>query len=413
VLLPLASATAPLKTVARLGAAVSATEREERLFTGPSGRLLVSASVGWAAIQAGRLVLSPMLPAVMADLRISEFRAGVAFTVLWGLYALLQYPSGRLSDRLSRTSLLVPGLALLAVGFGALATAVTYPQYLLGAAVVGVGAGLYPTAARALLSDLFVERRGQAFGLHTASGDLGGAVAAGLAVAALAVAGWRAAYAPVVAVLAVVLVALHRQRRQPYELRRVDLGIRATARRLLGDRRVVALLAAYVLFAFTWQGAVAFLPTFLQRAKAFSPGLSGGSFAALFVVGVAVKPLAGALGDRVTKGTVAAGGLGLGAASMATALVVDGTLPVAVAVVGFAAGLMSFPPVMQAYLMDAFPEASMGGDLGGARSLYIGLGSLGPTYVGFVAGRAGYAPAFAGLAACLLVSASVVLVAAR
>jgi predicted MFS family arabinose efflux permease len=388
-------------------------DHDEHLLRGTAGRLLLTASLGWLAIQAGRLVLSPMLPAVMADLRISEAQAGFAFTVMWGLYAAGQYPSGRLSDRLSRPTLLVPGLALLSVGFGALAAATSYPLYLLGAAVVGAGAGLYPTAARALVSDLYVERRGQAFGLHTASGDAGGALAAGLAVATLAVASWRAAFLPVVAVLAAVLVALHAWRRESYEFRRVGMAARATAGRLLGNRRMTALLGAYVLYAFTWQGAVGFLPTFLQRAKGFSPGLAGGGFAALFVVGAAVKPLAGALGDRVSKPLVAAGGLALAAASLAAALLLSGDLPVSLAVVTFAAGLMAVPPVLQAYLMDTFPDASMGGDLGAARSVYIGLGSLGPTYVGVTAASAGYTVAFAGLAACLLVSAAVVLAVGR
>jgi predicted MFS family arabinose efflux permease len=382
---------------------------EERLFSGQSGRLLLAASLGWTAIQAGRLVLSPMLPAVMADLRISESQAGFAFTVMWGLYALGQYPSGRLSDRLSRPSLLVPGLALLSVGFLALGGATSYPLYLAGAAVVGAGAGLYPTAARALVSDLFVQRRGQAFGLHTASGDLGGALAAGLAVATLAVATWRDAFLPVVVVLVAVLVLLHAWRPEPYEVRRVDLAVGATARRLFANPRFGALLAGYVLYAFTWQGAVGFLPTFLQRAKGFSTALAGGGFAALFVVGAVVKPLSGAASDRVgSKATVGVAALVLGATALGATIAVEAKPLVAAGVVAFAAGLMAFPPAMQAHLMDAFPDASMGGDLGAARTVYIGLGSLGPTYVGFVAERAGYVPAFVGLVACLLVAAGLV-----
>lgn len=383
--------------------------RDERLLGGPSGRLLLAASVGWAAIQTGRLVLSPMLPAVMADLGIGEFRAGVAFTVMWSLYALGQFPSGRLSDRLSRPTLLVPGLALLSVGFLALSAAPTYALYLLGAAVVGAGAGLYPTAARALVSDLFVERRGRAFGLHTASGDTGGAVAAGLAVAALAVATWRAAFAPVVVVLLAVLVLLHAWRLEPYEVRRVDLAVGETVRRLFANRRFAALLVAYVLYAFTWQGTVGFLPSFLQEAKGFSTGLAGGGFAALFVVGALVKPVSGAASDRVaSKATVGVGALVLGATALAATVAAGAQALVAAGVVVFAAGLMAFPPAMQAHLMDAFPDASMGGDLGAARTVYIGLGSLGPTYVGFVAERAGYVPAFSGLVACLLVAAGLV-----
>jgi len=163
-------------------------EREgERLFTGYSGRLFLTVSLGWLFVQLGRQLVPPLLPNIIDDLAISSTRAGFALTMMWGVYALCQYPSGRLSDRLSRKTLLVGGLGLLVVGFSAIGVASSYPAFLVGAGVAGLGAGLYPTAARALVSDLFVDRRGQAFGLHTASGSLGNAAAAGLAVVALIV----------------------------------------------------------------------------------------------------------------------------------------------------------------------------------------------------------------------------------
>jgi MFS family permease len=357
----------------------------------------------------------------MDDLVITEFQSGLAFTLLWGLYALCQYPSGRLSDNLTRKSLLVAGLSLVVAGFAVLASAPDYPLFLVGAAIVGTGAGLYPTPARALVSDLFVERRGQAFGLHTASGDVGGAAAAGLAVAALAVAGWRSAYAPVLAVLAGVALALHVWGREAYDRPEasraaVVAGLadaRQTARRLWGNPRLRWLLLAYALYAFTWQSAAGFLPTFLRVSKGFPAGLASGGFAALFLVGAAVKPLAGSLGDRFPRAVVAAGALVVAAAALAGLLAASGTLLVGLAVVVFAGGLMAYPPVMQALLMDTFPDGSMGGDLGATRTVYIGLGSLGPSYVGFVAGRVSYAAAFAGLLACLFVSAGIVVRLAR
>ncbi|MFB6304265.1 MAG: MFS transporter [Haloferacaceae archaeon] len=384
------------------------TAGDESLVRGYGGRLLAVVSLGWLTIQGGRLVLSPLLPAIIDDLSISPFLAGIALSVLWGIYALLQYPSGRLSDRLSRKTLLAAGMGLALVGFVLLAVAPSYPVFLAGAAVVGLGVGLYPTAARALISDHFVEKRGGAFGLHTASGDVGGGLSAGLAVVVLAVATWRAAFVPVVVVLAAVAVVLHRLAREPYAVEAVDLDLRGAGERLLADPDTRWLVGAYACFSFAWQATIGFLPTFLQASKGLSAGLASAGFAGLFAVGATVKPLAGRFGDHRGRGAVAVGVTALGAAALSTVLLADATAVVLGATLVYAAGLMSFPPVMQSYLMDVFPDASMGADLGLARTTYIGVGSLGPAYVGFVASRADYALAFWSLVGALVVAAVVV-----
>lgn len=403
-----------LKSPGGQGAAVTATPGDaERLATGYGGRLFLAVSAGWLFLQGGRLVLSPLLPDVRAELALSNAEAGFAFTMLWGLYALLQYPSGRLSDRLSRKTLLVVGLSIASVGFGLLGLARNYPQFILGAAVVGLGVGLYPTAARALLSDLFVARRGQAFGVHTASGDLGGLLAAGLATLIVGVATWRFAYLPVVASVVLVALALHVWSRESYEIARVDLAVRQTGRRLLRTARFRGLLAGYALFALSWQSTTAFLPTFLLAEKAFTPAIANASFAAYFLVGAVVKPISGGLGDRFRRERLAPAVMLVAAATLVGILLTETFVFVALGVVVFAAGLMAFPPLMQAHLMDAFPTESMGGDLGGMRTVYIAVGALGPTVVGLVADVASLSYAFAGVAGCMLLCAVSVVVVER
>lgn len=386
-----------------------APAESESLFTGYQGRLLIVVSVGWLAIQGGRLVLSPMLPEVKADIGMSDTQAGFAFTVIWGLYAVLQYPSGRLSDVLSRKLLLVAGLALVSVGFVFLGSASGYLAFLGGAAVVGIGAGLYPTAARALVSDLYVERRGQAFGLHTASGDLGGVSAAGLAAVVLAVAVWRVVYVPVVLVVVAVGVAIHTWVREDYAVGSADLAVGETAKRLIGSAGVRRLLFAYSLYAFVWQASTGFLPTYLEQGKGLPSAVATASFAILFGVGVLVKPLAGSVSDYVPRPVLAPVVGGVAAVALVGVVMAESSAVVLGATVVFAAGLMAFPPVMQAYLMDTFPSASAGGDLGATRSVYIGLGALGTTYVGVMADFISYELAFLGLATMLGVSAITIL----
>jgi MFS family permease len=301
----------------------------------------------------------------------------------------------------------VAGLALFGAGSLVVSQTVSYPMFLVGVAVVGIGAGMYPTAARALVSDLFVARRGQAFGLHTASGDLGNALAAGAATAAVAVATWQTAFLPIVALFGGLVVAVHAWSREAYVVETVDLEVRATGRRLLGTARLRWFLVAYTLFAFTWQSTTGFLPTFLQAEKSFSVGLASTAFAFLFLVGMAVKPVAGLLGDRFGRPPVAVGALCLAMGGLAGVAFVERTAVLFVGIGVFAAGLNSFEPVVQALLMDVFPDEEMGGDLGGMRTVYITLGSLGPTYVGVVADAESYTAAFVGLVGVLFLSALV------
>jgi MFS family permease len=389
---------------------VGKTIEEERLVRGYSGRIFLTLSFGWVFLQMGRQVIPPMLPNIITDLEITSTQAGVSLTLLWGVYALSQYPSGRLSDQLSRKTLIVSGLCLSIVGLLVISGTVAYPMLLIGAGVMGLGIGLYPTAARALISDLFVQRRGQAFGLHTASGDLGNTIAAGLAVAAVAVATWQTAFLPVALLLGVTLIAIHFWSREEYIFTTATLEIQSTCRRLLGDVRLRWLLVSYMLFAFTWQSTTGFLPTFLQFEKGFSVGLASSGFAFLFLVGTLSKPVSGALGDQFGHTTIAIGSIVLGVGGLMGMIVAESTLLIFGGIGIFGAGLMAFPPVMQAFFMDLFPDASMGGDLGAMRTLYIGFGSLGPTYFGYMADTTSYTTAFVSLIACMLVCAGIIVV---
>lgn len=355
-----------------------------------------------------RQVLPPLLPNIIDELVITSTQAGVALTLMWGLYAVFQYPSGRLSDQLSRKAPIVTGLGLLVLGFLVLWQTGTYLVFLGGVSIVGIGAGLYPTAARALVSDLFVRRRGQAFGVHTAAGDLGNAAAAGLAVAAIAIATWQTAFLPLIFVFGGLLLAIHHWSQEPFNLHSVSLGVGATGRRLFTNVRMRWFLVAYILFAFSWQSITGFLPTFLQVDKGFSVGLASTAFAVYFLVGMIMKPIAGVLGDRFGRPRVGVGALLVGIVGLSGLLLVETTPLLFLGIGVFAAGLMSFPPVMQAFLMDIFPDKSMGGDLGGMRSIYIGLGSLGPTYVGFVGEIESYTIAFVGVGLCILISAGII-----
>lgn len=383
------------------------SEHREQLIGGYSGRLLISLSVAYLTIQFGRNVLSPLLPAIIDDLTITSFQAGIALTVISATYALSMYPGGLLSDQLSRKTVLVAGGIVSIVGFALLSVAVSYLPFLLGAAVLGLGAGLYWISLRALLADLFVERRGQAFGVQDSLGFAGPLLAAGGAILILAVTTWHIAFLPVIVFLVGSVALAHVWIQEPYVFSRVELDVLATGSRVFGDSQVRHLIVAYSSGIFAMQAVIGFLPLFLQIEHDFSATLSSTGFGVLFLGAMITMPISGSLGDRFTHIPVAVGGLVLSLIGLIVLLFASSAVVVLLGVLCFGLGIWAFPPVIQAYLMTRFPDDSMGGDYGTFKTIYAGVGSLGPAYVGFVAGVFDYTIAFLGLAVFLVVAIAI------
>lgn len=377
------------------------------LFSGYAGRLLGLLAVGQVLGMGTQLIVAPLLPAITADLGITPVRAGIALSLMWGLTAVGQYPAGRFADATTRKTVLVGGLLAFLAGALVLAGATTYPLFLLGAGLLGVGGGFYPPTVYVQLADLFTARRGRSFGVVSAAQDLGGALAPLFASAALLFGAWRSAFLPIAAGLAVLLVLLHRWHREGYVVERAPLQLRAALSRLYATNRVRWLMIATALFATVWQGTVSFLPTLLQVDLGFSPGLANAAFSSLFVVGIVGRLLAGTLSDRLGHERVAIGTVGLSLLGLLL-LVAAPTIPLTAAgVLVFGFGLAAYWPVIQSFFIELFPGSTAGRDFGAMRSTYILFGSLGPTYVGVVAEQASYRVAFGGFAVVTLASIAI------
>lgn len=142
------------------------------------------------------------------------------FFSVFGVTILISRPiMGRLSDRLGHARVLVPCLALGAIGYGLLAVAGTRP-WLIGAGVtLGLGFGsAYPILAAHLLAHVAPARRGAAFGSLLAGLDTGigtGSIVLGYLVQQ---SGFRAAFgsAAIVAALAVPYFLLVDRRLSPH-----------------------------------------------------------------------------------------------------------------------------------------------------------------------------------------------------
>lgn len=374
-----------------------ATDDVDR-FAGYRTRMLVSLSLGWAALQCGRFALSPLLPRIQATLGLTSAAVGLALTLFGLVYAVVQYPAGVASDRLSRASLLVPGFLVIVLAFLVLAGSVTPWLFVLAVVLLGVGKGLYASPSRAMVGDLYGANRGRALGIYSAGTDLGGLVAAGLAVAVLATTTWRATYVPIVVVLALVAGLYGLWNRESIARDRVQLDPRSTVDRVLATRAQREQVVAFSLFFFVVGGVTNFYPTFLVNARGVSESVAGLSFALIFVVGLVVKPGAGVVSDRFPRLLVSVAGLLLAAVGLTLVIVGPGLGSVAVGTVLTALGYKTQFPIADAVIIEAAPATEIGGDLGAARAAFLGANALGPGVVGVVAFLTTWGHAFALLA---------------
>jgi MFS family permease len=378
---------------------------------------LALASLVWFLAKFLRYAFPPLFGTLEGTYDVSRTTLGAAFTGFMLVYALMQFPSGLLADRLGSVKVVVAG-ALLASA-GALVLVVDSPFLVLavGMVLMGAGTGAHKTVSVRLLSRVYPGRTGRALGVFDTAGTFGGVAAPAAVVVALAApevfgAGWRTLF--LAGGLAGVGLALAFLARVPARLRaseEVEPSVESetdaspwTYVAMFADPRFSAFVGVTVLFSFAYNGAVAFLPLFLTEEAGLAAATANLLFSALFVVSL-VQLVTGEASDRVGSLPVLTLTLGLASAGLlATLLPADLASPavLSVAVVCLGLGAHGYRPVRGAYLTSIVPASVAGGSLGVVRTLLMGSGAIAPAVVGYLSETAGFRPAFWLLAAALV-----------
>ena len=385
-----------------------------------------------------RYAFPPLFGPLQAGYDVSNAAVGTAFTGFMLVYALMQFPSGAIADRVGPVRVI--GLGAGVAGVGSLALAVDAPFVALAGImlVIGAGTGAHKTVAVRLLARTYPDRTGRVLGVHDTLGALGGVAAPAAVVlvltpppvlaallASLPGADWRGLFVAtgITALAAAAVFAA----RVPARLSArsgatdadadsdTDPGVDAYLA-AFRDPRLVAFVFVTVAFSFAYNGAVAFFPLYLSAVAGLSTSTASLIYAALFAA-TFVQLVSGDLSDRLGRLPVMAAALAL--ASVALAVVValgsDGSAltgryaPITLgALVGaFGLGSHGFRPVRGAFLVETLPDRLAGGGLGAVRTLLMGAGAFAPAVVGAIADRAGFRPAFAVLAGSLALAALV------
>lgn len=375
------------------------------LWGGGKGWYLVAVSVAWALLLATRMIYPILLPHLRDSFGLSLTLAGFLVTVLWLSSAVGQLPSGILADRYSERLVMTAGTVAVALALLVVVAAPTAAALFGATALVGIGQSLYPIARITMLTEVYPDRVGSALGVTMASGDLGQTILPPVAGALAVGVAWQAGLGFMVPLLGVAAVALWvllpNQSGSESALNDLSAG---TARYVLAELRrpnMAFIVVIFFLYILIWQAFTGFYPTYLVEQKGKSSSTAALLFSLFFAMGIVVKPVAGAVYDRVgirLSLVMVFSGPVLGFALIP---VLD-SIPALVVLTALVSTMLGSGAITQSYLSESFSEDMRGTGLGAVRTATATLGATGPVLFGAIADRGYFDEGYFLLAAIML-----------
>ena len=386
--LPLAGAT-PLRADARVMACVGLAHMLSHFF---------------------QLILAPLLPWVKDAFGLSFAALGFVMTVLFVVSGSVQALAGFVVDRHGPGPTLAAGLACFVASALVLAASDGYAMLLLGAALAGIGNGVFHPVDFSLLNQRVTPSRlGPAYSVHGLTGSLGWALAPVFLVGLALPFGWRASLAAA-AILPLLVGAVLLANRDLFERpAAAPPAARASAPPVLAflrDPSIWWCFAFFAIVAVAASGVQNFAPTVF--ASVYAVGVSTAALSvSLFMVASALGMLAGGwlvMRERQLERNIA---LALALSVAGAVLIGLSVLPAAlalaaIAVMGFGSGLSG--PSRDMLIRQATPRGATGRVYGVVYSgLDLGI-AVGPVAFGSMLDRGHSGAVFHGIGACLLLA---------
>jgi MFS family permease len=398
-----------------------------------SGAAMMSYFRGWNVVVLGCLMQTASFGATLysyATLMVPVTHEYGANRLTMNLgFVLMMFFSGIFSPlcallfgRIEIRWLISAGAAVLAVGYGLIASSTAMWQVLLvyATAIAISEAALGMMTANVMVTQWFERRRGLAMGVCAVGTDLGGLILPPVASVLVVGFGWRHTYAMLGIAAAVVITAAAWLfwRGAPSELER---KVEATTADLHDAPSVLsassltygrlARRAEFWIYSFlialslgTLSGvSISIVPYAIERGVPYvNAPLLVSCMAAMAVVG---KLAFGALADRISLGVIMLAGLFANLGAIATMLAANSypTLVLGSLLLGLALG--GLLPLWGVLVAQVFGKASYGKALGLMRAVVIPLSLGGPLLAGWLHDRNGtYTKAFSVFATAMIVA---------
>ena len=355
------------------------------------GWILLTVSAGWFLSLGVRVIYPAIVPFLRSEFGISLTMAGFLLTVLWGAYALGQFPGGVLGDRYGEGNMLVVSTVISGIAILLVALSFSIEMLFLASIVFGFSTALFGPIRFTIFTDVYTDRTSTAVGITMSSGNIGNSVLPVIAVTLAGLSTWRLGFgltAPAFFAVGLALYLTVPARTSGASALIDDLSGRAFKQILRGIRQrdIIVLTVVQIFLGFTYQGFVGFFPTYLIEIKGLSPPVAATVFGIFFASAIIVQPLTGYFQDVIGPKIVLGSAIGLFAISLLALPFVFGAFLLA----GLTVGLSSRTGtgvVINTYIAGALPSNMKGTGLGLLRMTWILIGTTAPVAIGALGDR--------------------------
>lgn len=245
-----------------------------RAGTSEGRRALVAGSLGWMLDSFDVMLYALVLAALMKDLDMAKFTAGLLGSVTLVASAIGGLVFGVVADRYGRTRALISSILIYSVFTAACGLAQTVAQLAVFRMFLGLGMGGQWASGAALVSETWsAEHRGKALGFMQSAWAVGYGLAALVVAVVMPVWGWRAVF--FVGVLPALLTIWVQRRVQEPALWRARQAAGSARRGRLTDvfrggrgRLTVAVTLMNACTMFAWWGFNQWIPAYLSLPAA-------------------------------------------------------------------------------------------------------------------------------------------------
>lgn len=256
-----------------------------------------------------RTVINAILPLLKSEWALTDAELGSLVSIVAVMVGVMSLPVSFLADRWGRVRSVaamaaVWGLATVACGFSG-----NFVALLIARAAIGLGEAGYGSAGGAVLMQIFAPRmRSTVAGAASAAAIVGSVLGISLGGIVAARFGWRAAFFLAGAVGLILGVAyLIVVREPPRATGRCEAGaaspvrVSTTIEALFAKRAAVWSYVGNGFQTFAWAALAAWLPSYLNRYYALSPGEAGVKSGLLIMISGAGMVACGYLADRLGR----------------------------------------------------------------------------------------------------------------